>query len=471
MVISSEWLDPSKSGIIDRSGQWIERPGRLLFDPDDRSIGIVSENNRWGVQRADGSWLAKPQFNRVDALSNGLARVRVDGRYGFIDRSGQVVIAPVFDEAQAFLPSFPYTPVRQGESAGAIDRTGAWAFRIDADAVRLAVSFERSAAGPFGWHFRKDDKWGLLDDGGHVLLNAEFDQPVERCTDERLVAYRNKEWLYFTGDGSPLQPPDGRLLNASCGSVPPYILKLGDKFALADGDGREITPPIFEGLIAATTGTWNAKVDGKWGRIGPDGHWLIEPKFEYLSRSSPIIVAAADTKRGFLKPDGSWLIEPKFEAARARDAETAFVSINGSTGVMRVKDQSWSVAPRPGVMCDIPYGILSQSEGRRALLAQNGEAWIDIAADRIGFDFEAGLLPFLKDGKWGLIDTAGKVAIQPIYDDQVSFRQSFRGIAWAKHDGRWCPIDRHGRDVPGIACVERNPLGEGRSYFRCAVEP
>jgi hypothetical protein len=69
------------------------------------------------------------------------------------------------------------------------------------------------------------------------------------------------------------------------------------------------------------------------------------------------------------------------------------------------------------------------------------------------------------------MDPAGKVAIQPIYDGRVSFRPSLRGIAWAKHDGHWCPIDRRGQDVPGIACIERSPLGEGGAYFQCAVEP
>ena len=71
-----------------------------------------------------------------------------------------------------------------------------------------------------------------------------------------------------------------------------------DKFELADGDGKEITPPAFDALIMATGNVWNASVDGKWGRIGPDGSWLFGPKFEYLSRSSPIIVAAMDAKRG-----------------------------------------------------------------------------------------------------------------------------------------------------------------------------
>jgi len=473
---------PPGTGIIDRNGQWIEPPGTRIFDPDERSIRIVEGKDAWGLQRwdlrrNDGSWVSRAHFHVVDALSDGLARVRVDGKIGFIDSSGQFVIAPVFDEAWAFSPGSASTPVRQGKSAGTIDRTGAWRFKIEANELQRAIS---SDGAQFGWHFQRygypvspalPRRWGLLDLDGHVLLDAAFDQPVQRCADGHLTVLRGRQWLYFRSDGTPLQPSKGDILGEGCGSVAPYIVKADDKFGLVDGDGREITPPAFDALIAVSKGIWNAKRDGKWGRIGPDGHWLFEPKFEYLSRTVPLIVAAMDAKRGFLKADGSWLVEPRFDAARPRDSETAFVTMDGTAGVIKVRDQSWAVAPRPGVMCEIPYGILSQSEGRRTILSKSGEAWIDADVDRLGIDLEAGLLPFLKNGKWGLMDTAGKVTIQAIYDEQVSFRPSLRGIAWAKHDGRSCPIDRHGQDVPGVACIERSRASEGGGYFRCAVEP
>lgn len=395
--------------------------------------------------------------------------MKIDGKTGFIDRSGQFIIPPVLEAAQPFMPGFPYTAARQDGTFGVIDRTGAWKFRVEADDLLRAEEPRQSH--PFGWHVQKGNRWGLLDLDGHVLLDSDYDQRLQRCEDGRLVVFENKEWLYFRSDGSPLQPSDGRLINSSCSSLPPYILKIGDKFGLVDGNGNAITPTTFEALRWIGKDLWTAKVDGKWGRIGADGHWVIAPKFETLSRDASIIVAGVDGKRGFLRPDGSWLIEPKFDAARVRDSETAFVTLDGATGILRLKDQSWAVPPRPGVMCNIPFGLMWQNGGHRALLSPNGDIWIDIAAERIGFRFEDGLLTFLKDGKWGVTDTAGQVIVQPSYDAPLYFLPSFHGVAWAKHDGHWCPIDRRGHQVDSVACVGKNPLGDCDRVFKCSVEP
>jgi hypothetical protein len=69
-------------------------------------------------------------------------------------------------------------------------------------------------------------------------------------------------------------------------------------------------------------------------------------------------------------------------------------------------------------------------------------------------NLENGLLTFLRDGKWGLVDTAGQVMVQPAYDEPVIFA---RGLAWAKRDNQWCPIDRRGQDIQRIACTDKRP--------------
>ncbi|WP_057860748.1 WG repeat-containing protein [Bradyrhizobium lablabi] len=461
--------------IIDMAGQRIEarRTAQApAFDKDDPSIRWMNKDGLWGLARADDSWLIEPRFSSASSLIDGLARVWVNGKAGFIDRAGNFVIPPVFDRAEEFSAGVGRTSVEREGIVGVIDKTGSWLFRTDYQRIHLATSFgkDRDPASMFGWYFKKAERWGLLDLDGRVVLDADFDQTVQRCDDGRLVAYKNKEWLYFKADGSPLQPPDGRLIDASCGSIPPYTMKIGDKFRLVDAASNPLTQLQFDEVRWAGPGVKNVKVDGKWGRIGADGRWLLEPRFDYLSAGLDIFVASIDGKRGFIRSDGSWLIEPKFDAAaRRRNSDTAFVTFSGSTGVLRLNDQTWVAPPRPGVMCDVVHTLVSEAGGKRSILSPTGETWIDIDAERIGANLEFGLLTFLKNGKWGLVDTAGQVMVEPQFDDPVYFSSGFRGIAWARRDHNWCAIDRRGRAVSGIACVDANPTPGGR--FECKVEP
>jgi hypothetical protein len=242
---------------------------------------------------------------------------------------------------------------------------------------------------------------------------------------------------------------------------------------LINADMTPVSPAHFEEVSRVEQGSSarNVKIGGKWGRVASDGSWLLEPRFDHLSKGIDLFIAALDGKRGFMRSDGSWLIEPKFDAARLRDAETAFVSVSGSTGVLRLTDQSWMVQPRPGVMCDAPNLIISQTEGKRVILSPTGETWIELDADRIGIGLDLGLLSFLRHGKWGLVDTTGQVVVEPTFDELGSFAENLRGITWAKSSGRWCAIDRRGRIVTSIACMEANPMPGTRGTFLCTVEP
>jgi WG containing repeat len=485
VFLGSDYTEPAiATGVIDISGQQIGSPRPSLsagfdslsseFDKDDPSIRWVQRDKLWGLAHTDGTWLIEPKFQEPSALTDGLARAVINGKVGFIDRTGNFVIEPILDYAREFRPGVGRTSAKRDGIVGVIDKAGSWVFQTNYQQVDPAFELrtDPKSAIVFGWNFKKDGRWGLLNLDGRVVLNADFDQTVSYCTNGRLEAYKNKERLYFKTDGSPLQPPDGRLVDASCFGDPPYSLKVGDKFGLVDADSNPLTPVQFEAIAWALPDARNVKINGKWGRVGLDGRWLLEPRFDYLSNQADLFVASIDGKRGFMQSDGTWLIEPKFDAAARRpDNETAFVTASGATGVLRLADQSWVVPPRPGVMCDINNAIMSQTDGTRAMLSRTGETWIDIGAERIGISLDYGLVTFLKNRKWGLVDTAGQIIVGPQFDEPAYFSPDLRGVAWAKRDSRWCAIDRRGQPVSSIPCADANPVRWSSGSFQCKVEP
>ena len=71
---------------------------------------------------AKGEALANLKFDGVDSFSDGMARVLVAGRYGFIDRSGVLVIPARFTWAGSFHGGF--APVRCAEGWEWVNRSG-----------------------------------------------------------------------------------------------------------------------------------------------------------------------------------------------------------------------------------------------------------------------------------------------------------------------------------------------------------
>ncbi len=60
-------------------------------------------------------WVVKPQFDDISYFREGLAKVNKDGKWGFINKEGEIVIPPQFDEAVDF-----------SEGLARVEKDGKW---------------------------------------------------------------------------------------------------------------------------------------------------------------------------------------------------------------------------------------------------------------------------------------------------------------------------------------------------------
>ena len=67
-----------------------------------------------------GTIVINPQFDWAERFNDGLAHVRIGGKWGFIDKTGHYVINPQFDSAESF--SDGLAAVRIGNKWGYIAR-------------------------------------------------------------------------------------------------------------------------------------------------------------------------------------------------------------------------------------------------------------------------------------------------------------------------------------------------------------
>ena len=78
----------------------------LLFVPcfsqNDNDLFTIYENGKWGYIDKTGKVIIEPKFDEAADFSEGLARVKVGIFYGFIDFSGDFVIKPQFTWVKSF---------------------------------------------------------------------------------------------------------------------------------------------------------------------------------------------------------------------------------------------------------------------------------------------------------------------------------------------------------------------------------
>lgn len=101
------------------------------------SSGVLFSQNLWACERP-----VVYGYDDIDCLSEGLAVVKRDGKYGFIDNTGQVVIPPKYDLVWDF--SEGLARVSQNGKAGFIDNTGKVVIPLKYD---KADSFYNGVAG------------------------------------------------------------------------------------------------------------------------------------------------------------------------------------------------------------------------------------------------------------------------------------------------------------------------------------
>jgi len=64
---------------------------------------LVQIDGKYGYINQTGNFIIQPQFEDADSFSEGLAAVRINGKYGYIDKTGQILIEPQFDHATEFM--------------------------------------------------------------------------------------------------------------------------------------------------------------------------------------------------------------------------------------------------------------------------------------------------------------------------------------------------------------------------------
>lgn len=150
---------------VDGSTYYIDKTGHKISDIEargefqDKKAFVVS-NGKYGFIDLGGKIIIEPQFEQATHFGEGLAGVRIGDKWGFIDESGKIVIKPQFDSVGVFNEGF--VSIEINGKWGFADRTGRIVIEPQFD--KWTYWFEDGIA-----EIRINGKTGYIDKTGNYI--------------------------------------------------------------------------------------------------------------------------------------------------------------------------------------------------------------------------------------------------------------------------------------------------------------
>ena len=269
---------------------------------------------------------------QINALAQNspenLLPVQQGGKWGYINRSGEVVIKPQFDSAEAFadglaLVRFPprKKPLKPGEKKaelvdgmGFIDQTGKVVIELDNPLHLTGDSFREGLAQYWTYEPDKGTVHGYIDTTGKIQIKARFtyalsfvdglaavcinlncgfiDKTGEFAIEPKYIVTRpfseglglagfDHDRIGFVNKSGEMviEPQFGNIGGVGFREGMSVVAYPGGKFGYINTEGAIVIPMQFEMAQPFSDGLAAVRVDFKWGYIDKTGKFVIKPQF------------------------------------------------------------------------------------------------------------------------------------------------------------------------------------------------
>jgi len=356
---------------------------------DNSGLYPINVNGKYGFMDRSGKTVITPQFDGTHGFSEGLAAVRIGTKYGFINTKGEVVITPQFDAVFPF--SEGLAAVQVGTKFGYINTKGLVSITPQFDEVR---SFHNGRAavkiccGPM---------WTQLDTKvGHTGTNR--------------YGFIDKDGKYV---GTPVflfVQPDYSAASRQSDDVS-LVRTVNDRVGVMDRSGKIVIADTADelGWSGFVDGLAPAATGGKWGYLDTKGKWAIEPQYEKaFGFKDGLATVKVGGRSGLIDHNGTFVVNPQYDFIfGVSEGYAIFESGKGSiTGCQ-----------------DCTYHGFINTKGQVVVEAK----FVERADANNGWSspvrpFSEGLAAVKTDEGWGFIDPTGRMVISPQFDTAGSFQ-------------------------------------------------
>jgi hypothetical protein len=243
---------------------------------------------------AAGEVVIPPTFPWVDPFHDGLAWVQLlghaleaDARWGVIDKTGRTIVAPTYKritsgdgEQDAFQEGLAMVEVANESGFphyGYIDRSGKMIIR---SRFTLANPFSEGLAAVTESGVSRTQKWGFIDRTGNWVIQPQFAWASNFVNGLAPVSFRGA-CGYIDRSGTMAVHPPTPIGENDCATIWGDFTdglsrwKFGKKYGYIDRQGRTVIAPKFDLTYGFSDGLAAVQVGDEWGYVDTSGKMVI----------------------------------------------------------------------------------------------------------------------------------------------------------------------------------------------------
>ncbi|MFA6212781.1 MAG: WG repeat-containing protein [Candidatus Obscuribacterales bacterium] len=271
----------------DHRTQYWNKQGKQAFAKSfdeglDFSEGLAAaKDGKWGFIDSTGQFVISNELEYATSFSDGLAAVVIEGNWGFINTKGEIVIEPIYEKAKPFSNGLALVKLRN--KLGYIDKNG-----------NLAIPATFDSGRPFSEGLAEV---GILDRGKHELRLCYINTSGKVCLDTSKIEASaepdaKEPDVYNLDDGKTLfgfknatgmSSSDKRPRDFHCGLAG---IKLGKNYGYINKDGKVVIPPVYTAAYDFSENLATVQPNNNFEKavIDTSGTTVVGPQYKEISQ-------------------------------------------------------------------------------------------------------------------------------------------------------------------------------------------
>ena len=223
----------------------------------------VKLDGKFGFINEDDEEIVSCKYEYADDFYDGMAKVKSEEGWGFVNEDGEEIISCKYEYADAF--SDGLARVKSEEGCGFINKDGEEIIPCKYEEV---YGFSDGLAG-----VKSEEGWGFINKDGEEIIPCKYED-AKNFWDGLAIVKSEEGWGFINKGGEGITPCKYEEVDVFSGGLARVKSKEG--WGFVNKDVEEIIPCKYEDAKSFWNGTADVKLNGEWITIDTTGKQVTE---------------------------------------------------------------------------------------------------------------------------------------------------------------------------------------------------